>query len=144
MSSEPQKYEWLIILPDQDGALPRRMEVRQRKQKEKKEREEEENPPKKITQANQSTTLLAHTNRQHLSNLQTYPSDFWLWGGGFLEDVPKEGEPMKMLGSAMLAWAATKEEVLEKLKRDVYTENQVWDWSKVQIYPFKSAIRKPL
>lgn len=39
---------------------------------------------------------------------------------------------MKMLGSAMLAWAASKEEVLEKLKKDVYTENQVWDWSKVR------------
>ncbi|EKG21408.1 Dimeric alpha-beta barrel [Macrophomina phaseolina MS6] len=109
-STEPQKYEWLVILPDQAGALPRRMEVRQ----------------------------------QHLQNLQTYPPDFWLWGGGFLEDVPKEGEPMKMLGSAMLAWASSKEEVLEKLKKDVYTENRVWDWEKVQIYPFKSAIRKPL
>lgn len=109
-STEPQKYEWLVILPDQQGALPRRMEVR----------------------------------GQHLQNLQTYPPDFWLWGGGFLEEVPKEGEPMKMLGSAMLAWAASKEEVLEKLKKDVYTENQVWDWSKVQIYPFKSAIRKAL
>ncbi|KAK7732928.1 hypothetical protein SLS57_000871 [Botryosphaeria dothidea] len=76
--------------------------------------------------------------------METYPPDFWLWGGGFLEEVPKEGEPMKMLGSAMLAWAASKEEVLEKLKKDVYTENQVWDWSKVQIYPFKSAIRKAL
>lgn len=40
---------------------------------------------------------------------------------------------MKMLGSAMLAWAASKEEVLEKLKKDVYTENQVWDWSKVSL-----------
>lgn len=39
---------------------------------------------------------------------------------------------MKMLGSAMLAWAASKEEVLEKLKKDVYTENQVWDWSKAR------------
>lgn len=29
MSSEPQKYEWLVILPDQAGALARRMEVRQ-------------------------------------------------------------------------------------------------------------------
>lgn len=27
-STEPQKYEWLVILPDQQGALPRRMEVR--------------------------------------------------------------------------------------------------------------------
>lgn len=45
---------------------------------------------------------------------------------------------MKMLGSAMLAWASSKEEVLEKLKKDVYTENRVWDWEKVpsfRIFP---------
>lgn len=55
--------------------------------------------------------------------------------------MPKEGEPMKMLGSAMLAWAASKEEVLEKLKKDVYTENQVWDWSKVSlIFPLSSPL----
>lgn len=55
--------------------------------------------------------------------------------------MPKEGEPMKMLGSAMLVWAASKEEVLEKLKKDVYTENQVWDWSKVSlIFPLSSPL----
>lgn len=48
---------------------------------------------------------------------------------------------MKMLGSAMLVWAASKEEVLEKLKKDVYTENQVWDWSKVSlIFPLSSPL----
>jgi uncharacterized protein len=40
----------------------------------------------------------------------------------------------------MLAHAETKEEVLEKLKKDIYSESEVWDWSKVQIYPFRSAI----
>lgn len=40
----------------------------------------------------------------------------------------------------MVAYAETREEVLEKLKSDVYSKSEVWDWSKVQIYPFKSAI----
>ncbi|TVY43779.1 hypothetical protein LCER1_G007780, partial [Lachnellula cervina] len=34
--------------------------------------------------------------------------------------------------------------VLEMLKKDVYTENEVWDFSKVQIYPFKCAFRYPV
>lgn len=38
-----------------------------------------------------------------------------------------------MVGSAILARAATKEELLEKLKADVYTENKVWDWDKVGV-----------
>lgn len=56
----------------------------------------------------------------------------------------KEGETPKMTGSCMLIAAKTKEEVIERLKRDVYVTGQVWDWEKVQIHPFKSAVRKAL
>lgn len=31
----------------------------------------------------------------------------------------------------MLALADSKEEVMEKLKADVYSESGVWDWDKV-------------
>ena len=34
-----------------------------------------------------------------------------------LEDVPKEGSPLKITGSVMMAVASTKEEVLEKIKK---------------------------
>ena len=44
----------------------------------------------------------------------------------------------------MLFGAKTKEEVLERMKKDVYVTEGVWDLSKVQIYPFRSAVRKPL
>ena len=57
---------------------------------------------------------------------------------------PNATSPPAMKGSAMLIGADSKEEVLERLKRDVYVEGQVWDWEKVQIIPFKSALRKPL
>lgn len=74
----------------------------------------------------------------HFEGLQPgLKSGFWQMGGAFLSDVPKEGEPLKIIGSAMVALAATKEEVVERLKADVYNENGVWDLSKVQIYPFK-------
>lgn len=63
-----------------------------------------------------------------------------------LEEPIAEGStgPPKMKGSVMLLAAKTKEEVVERLKRDVYVEGGVWDWEKVQIMPFKSALRKPL
>ena len=48
-----------------------------------------------------------------------------------LEEVPKEGEDLKFQGSALIALASSKEEVLEKLKEDVYVKNGVWDLSKV-------------
>ncbi len=75
---------------------------------------------------------------------------------------------MKMKGSVLLALAETKEELLENLKEDIYVKSGVWDLEKVglhagarsfrflrrdadsvyvfqaQIYPFKSALRKPL
>jgi hypothetical protein len=61
-----------------------------------------------------------------------------------LEEPIKEGETPKMKGSAMLIGAKTKEEVIERLKKDVYVKDGVWDFSKVQIIPFKSALRKAL
>jgi hypothetical protein len=66
--------------------------------------------------------------------------------GAMLEEPVKEGDagPPKMKGSAMLIGAKTREEVEERLKRDVYVEGGVWDLSKVQIIPFKSALRKAL
>ncbi len=63
-----------------------------------------------------------------------------------LEEPIKEGDagPPKMKGSAMLIGAKTQEEVVKRLKEDVYVDGGVWDLSKVQIIPFKSAIRKAL
>jgi len=61
-----------------------------------------------------------------------------------LEEQPKEGTPLKFKGSAMLVGANSREEVIERLKRDVYVTNGVWDWEKIQIIPFKSAVRKSL
>jgi uncharacterized protein len=50
-----------------------------------------------------------------------------------LEEVPKEGEGLKFLGSAMVAQASSKEEVLEILKNDIYAKSEVWDFSKVSL-----------
>lgn len=52
-----------------------------------------------------------------------------------LDEVPKEGESPLMRGSVMTISAATKEEVVDLLKKDAYTKNEVWDWDNAQIYP---------
>jgi uncharacterized protein len=52
--------------------------------------------------------------------------------GAMLEEVPKEGEGLKIFGSAMMAHAASKEEVLDVLKQDVYFKSGVWDLDKVR------------
>lgn len=66
--------------------------------------------------------------------------------GAMLEEPIKEGDsgPPKMKGSAMLIGAKTREEVVERLQKDVYVDKGVWDLSKVQIIPFRSALRKAL
>jgi hypothetical protein len=64
--------------------------------------------------------------------------------GAMLHTPLVEGEPPQARGSAMLIGASTREEVVERLKKDVYVKDGVWDFEKVQIIPFRSAIRKPL
>ncbi|KAG4029350.1 hypothetical protein MFRU_016g01040 [Monilinia fructicola] len=104
-----EKFEWLVILPDNEGALERRVSVR----------------PK------------------HFEGLKTgLESGFWKMGGAFLSEPPSGDSPLKFQGSCMIALASSKEEVIEVLKKDIYAENDVWDFSKIQIYPFKCAFRK--
>ncbi|KAF2833412.1 hypothetical protein CC86DRAFT_376585 [Ophiobolus disseminans] len=83
---------------------------------------------------------------KHIEGLKADREDFWLWGGAMLEEPIQAGDanPPKMKGSACLIGAQTREEVVERLKRDVYVEGGVWDMEKVQIIPFKSALRKAL
>ena len=51
-----------------------------------------------------------------------------------LEDVPKEGSPLKITGSVMMAVASSKEEVMEKIKSDIYADKGVWDMDKVSCH----------
>ena len=58
-----------------------------------------------------------------------------------MSSPPKEGTTPDMIGSALIAVAETKEEVLEKLRKDVYATSGVWDVDNAQIWPFRSAFR---
>jgi uncharacterized protein len=68
----------------------------------------------------------------HIKNLKSVvDSGFLLMGGATLDEPIKEGEGPKINGSALIALAESKEEVLEKLKEDVYYKTNVWDADKV-------------
>ncbi|KAI9693418.1 MAG: hypothetical protein M1820_009294 [Bogoriella megaspora] len=98
MAGVATKHEWLIILPDHDDALERRLKVRP----------------------------------EHLQNIKPkVDSDIVTFGGAILEDVPKEGEGLRMNGSVMLVNAASRDEAIGVLKDDVYFKNRVWDWDKL-------------
>jgi hypothetical protein len=51
-----------------------------------------------------------------------------------LEEPIKEGVPPKMKGSVLMCVADTEEEVLERVKRDVYYTGNVWDKEKVSCF----------
>ena len=48
-----------------------------------------------------------------------------------LEEPIQEGVPPKMKGSVLMCVADTEEEVLERVRRDVYWTSDVWDKEKV-------------
>ena len=55
--------------------------------------------------------------------------------GAILEEVPKDGDGLRIKGSVMLALAESREEVIRTLQEDVYYKAGIWDWDQVQIYP---------
>ncbi|KAK1010529.1 hypothetical protein LTR54_005484 [Friedmanniomyces endolithicus] len=67
----------------------------------------------------------------HLAALKpSVESGFFVFGGASLDEPVKEGEGPKINGSVMVAVAESKEEVLDKLKADVYYTSGVWDVEK--------------
>ncbi|KAJ2903245.1 hypothetical protein MKZ38_010197 [Zalerion maritima] len=67
-------------------------------------------------------------------------------GGAILSDIPKDDDPKSLdfVGSTIVYVASSREEVLEFLKNDIYGKTGVWDIEKVQMWPFKCAVRKPI
>ncbi|KAI9746989.1 MAG: hypothetical protein M4579_007545 [Chaenotheca gracillima] len=129
MASAAGKHEWIVVMPDNAGVLETRMEVR----------------PLVI-----ALPAILHSKADvipsdHLKGVTPKVEEgFWKFGGAFLDEPIKEGETPKIRGSVMLALASSKEEVVEQLKNDIYTKKGVWNWDKVQIYPFRSVFRKEL
>ncbi|KAI5359899.1 hypothetical protein Slin15195_G117580 [Septoria linicola] len=82
---------------------------------------------------------------QHLAAIKPHiSSGLLVLGGASLDEPLQEGQPPKINGSVLMAEADTKEEVMELVKSDVYYTKGVWDVEKIQIFPFKSAVREAL
>lgn len=54
----------------------------------------------------------------------------------FLDEPAQEGKPLSFKGSIIVATGESKESVIEVLKQDVYSKNDVWDWEKVILFFF--------
>ncbi|KAL2013169.1 hypothetical protein VTN00DRAFT_694 [Thermoascus crustaceus] len=79
--------------------------------------------------------------QDHLAGLaKSVDAGTWVMGGPTLEKPPVGDEPRAFNGSFLVAQAATKEEALEELKKDVYAQRGVWDLDKVQIYPWSRRL----
>lgn len=63
-------------------------------------------------------------------------------GGAMLEEPIKEGVPPKMTGSVLMCVADTKEEVMERVKKDVYYTSDVWDKEKVSSWDWDTLGRE--
>ncbi|CAZ79343.1 unnamed protein product [Tuber melanosporum] len=82
---------------------------------------------------------------EHLEGIKrNQEAGFANFGGVFLNEPAQEGKDLSFRGSIIVATGVSKEAVLEVLKQDVYSKNDVWDWEKAEIYPFKTAIASPL
>ncbi|RAL05775.1 uncharacterized protein BO80DRAFT_420977 [Aspergillus ibericus CBS 121593] len=62
-------------------------------------------------------------------------------GGAMLDKHPKEGESMTFQGTSLMLVVESKEAAEEIIRNDIYAKSGVWDLDKVQIIPFKSAVR---
>lgn len=91
---------------------------------------------------------------QHGQARASDPPDFWVLGGrrfsrtlssskysqlapGALLHKPfAQGHPPAIEGSGMIAYAATRDEVVERLTRDILVTGGVWNISSLQVYSF--------
>lgn len=144
MATAPGKFEWLVILPDQPGKLEKRLEVRPFVYP--------------LLSPSPFPTISTNPSTENISKASnpTSKPDSGRWvvcfpiyptsslfrhfedgrkadenAGAILDEVPTENSGLKFKGSAMVALASSKEEVLEKLKADIYGRSEVWDFSKV-------------
>ena len=72
---------------------------------------------------------------QHFAGLDAaMATGMFKMGGAIMNDVPEGNDPNKwsFAGSTIVAIAESKEEIIEVLKKDIYTESGVWDIENVR------------
>ncbi|KAG2420649.1 hypothetical protein HFD88_000262 [Aspergillus terreus] len=62
-------------------------------------------------------------------------------GGAMFDEHPAAGQTPSFKGSMLMVVAESKEEVMELIRKDIYSTSGVWDLENCQVIPFKSAVR---
>ncbi|EHK99173.1 hypothetical protein M7I_5005 [Glarea lozoyensis 74030] len=129
------KFEWLVILPDGEGKFAKRMEVRP-KHFEGLTKNVDNGFYKMGGMFMFFLKLISNSVGRTRSTCAVLQGSRRGWQaneseGAILDEVPKEGEAMGIVGSALVCVAASKEEIFEVLKNDIYAKNEVWDFSKM-------------
>lgn len=76
--------------------------------------------------------VLTGTCSKHLEAVKPkFESNLVTMGGATLNEPIKEGEAMKINGSAMVVEADSEQEVRKIIESDIYYETGVWDAKKV-------------
>ncbi|MCJ1324585.1 hypothetical protein MMC10_001247 [Thelotrema lepadinum] len=113
MSSQAAKNQYLVIVPDFEGALQKRIDVRPQHFKDLRPKLDDGT----ITFGG---ALLTHHPDPSSAN---------------------SGAPPPMKASAVVVTAASEAEVKAILEADVYGKSGVWDVANAQIMPFKTAVQ---
>ncbi|KAL9082834.1 MAG: hypothetical protein Q9165_008762 [Trypethelium subeluteriae] len=78
---------------------------------------------------------------EHLAAIKPhFDAGLFQLGGPYFHPRENMEAPLRPRGSVVIASAESKDEVVEVLKRDVFKTTGVWDWDKVEIYPFRTAL----
>ncbi|KAK4040305.1 hypothetical protein C8A01DRAFT_35728 [Parachaetomium inaequale] len=81
---------------------------------------------------------------QHFANLgPAKESGLFQMGGAVLNDVPTSDDPstFSFAGSTIVMQAASRDEIKEVLRKDVYASTGVWDVENAQMWPLLCAFR---
>ncbi|KAM5358055.1 hypothetical protein ACJZ2D_015652 [Fusarium nematophilum] len=84
------------------------------------------------------------TRPLHIQGMKEDPEDFWQMGGFSVAEHPKAGGEPSPNGSAMIVYAESKDQVLERLQNDVFAKEGIWDVDNAHIVPFYSVVRRPV
>ncbi|KAL4874721.1 hypothetical protein BJY04DRAFT_224704 [Aspergillus karnatakaensis] len=83
---------------------------------------------------------------QHSPNfVRLHKEGYVSWAGPIFARACEKGavEDRPFIGSVMVVNDTGADAIREKLKEDVYTREEIWDWDNAEILPFRTLQRIP-
>lgn len=88
---------------------------------------------------NATPTRLAHHTPHFESAKPDVASGFFAVAGKIYDAPFAIDEEHRIAGTFLVVRARTKEEVLERLRRDLFYVHGVWEWDRLMMWPCKST-----